>query len=57
MKSRGVGGDQDGRTEGCETPFSQKYIYMWNYSHRILTDHWQKISYNQRYKKDHHITG
>ena len=43
MKSRGVGGDQDGRIEGCETPFSQKYIYMWNYSHRLLTDHWQKF--------------
>ena len=30
---------------------------MWNSSHRITTEHWQNISYNQSCKKHHHVTG
>ena len=55
------GGDQDGRIEGHGAhllpQIHKKYIYTWNNSHRIPTERWQKISYNQSCKKDHHVTG
>lgn len=34
----------------------QKFIYLWNRSHRMHTESWQ-ISYNKRCKKDHHKLG
>ena len=53
--------DQDGRIEGHGAhlfpQIHQKYIYMGDNSHRISTELWQKISYNQSCKKDHHVTG
>lgn len=53
--------DEDNGTEGhgahLVSPIHQKYIYMWENSHRTPTEHWQKVSYNKSYKKDHHIIG
>ena len=50
-----VRGDQDGRKDGCGAhlfqQIDQNYIYKQNNSHRITTQLWQKISYNQNKRK------
>ena len=43
-----VKSNQDGKVVGHEPHprphLQQKYIYVWNDSHRISTEHWQKTS-------------
>lgn len=47
-------GEQDGGIEECGIhlyKYKKKYIYIWNNMHRLPTEHWQKMSYDQRCKK------